>query len=245
MSTTAHPARNASARPSGHCCCGSADHHAGPGDMVNCVPASAISTCWLGVSPYHAMPLSRNSPASAAGRGWTPRAAWKHTGWNGRFARKTKLEMPYSIVSGVCSCSRASTNQRGCCAAASIVKRRVPSRAAGVSTACWVESISAAALTLRTKALTAPSCASVTRSHLLIRTRLANSICRAEERRRRSRQSEVGHRQEDGSVMWAVVPGPQGGGRRCARRLRPPANRDRRACRSCRAARRARQRRRR
>ena len=82
-------------------------------------------------------------------------------------ARKTKEEMPYSSVSGVCSCSRACASHCGCSAALSMLNRAVPSSATGASTLCSVRTTSAVGLDLRRKASTAPSCVSVTRSHLV------------------------------------------------------------------------------
>eukprot|EP00964_Phaeocystis_antarctica_P162226 scaffold136123_cov127-Phaeocystis_antarctica.AAC.1 len=63
------------------------------------------------------MPLSRRSRPRAPGRGLLPSASWRRSGWKGRLARKMQLEIPYSTVSGLCSCSRASASHSGCSSA--------------------------------------------------------------------------------------------------------------------------------
>mmetsp|Transcript_16709 Transcript_16709/g.54212 ORF Transcript_16709/g.54212 Transcript_16709/m.54212 type:complete len:386 (-) Transcript_16709:440-1597(-) len=164
-----------SCRPSGHSSRGSAAHQGGPGVSSNCVPASARLACCSCRVASHAIPLSRSSRASGPARGRTHSAAWRRAGWKGRLARKMKDEMPYSTVSGVCSCSRASTSHCGCSPAFRRSNRAFPSSVAGGSLLCSVRTSSAVGLTLRRKVSIAPSCASLTRSHLLMRRRSANS----------------------------------------------------------------------
>mmetsp|Transcript_47477 Transcript_47477/g.101367 ORF Transcript_47477/g.101367 Transcript_47477/m.101367 type:complete len:206 (+) Transcript_47477:476-1093(+) len=142
---------------SGQCCRGTAAIHGGPGERVNSVPARAAKTRWLGTSPCHMVPLSRKRLASAPGRGRTSRAARRRTGWKGRRARKTKEEMPYSSVSGVCSCSRASVSQFGCFSASCGLKRAVPSSCCGSSTLCSVHMIWAVWFSLRRNVVIEPS----------------------------------------------------------------------------------------
>ena len=73
--------------------------------LVKVVPAGRGSDAWACVGDA---PASRRSPARAPGSGRLPRAACSRSAyWKGRLARKMKELMPYSSVSGVCSCSRA------------------------------------------------------------------------------------------------------------------------------------------
>mmetsp|Transcript_39098 Transcript_39098/g.85922 ORF Transcript_39098/g.85922 Transcript_39098/m.85922 type:complete len:277 (-) Transcript_39098:1651-2481(-) len=89
-----------------------------------------------------------------------------------------KLEMPYSSVSGVCSCSRASFSHCGCISALTILNLgALLSSHAGSSLECNVCTMSAAGLTFSKSACTACTCASLTRSSLLSTSTSANSSC--------------------------------------------------------------------
>mmetsp|Transcript_23730 Transcript_23730/g.35407 ORF Transcript_23730/g.35407 Transcript_23730/m.35407 type:complete len:469 (-) Transcript_23730:64-1470(-) len=95
--------------------------------------------------------------------------------WNGRRLRKVTEEMPYSAVSGVCSPTRASLSQSGCCSATPRSNRLVPSNFCG-STRPHADSMSCAVGLNRPRiARSRPLSSSSKRSILFIIMMLANS----------------------------------------------------------------------
>mmetsp|Transcript_30104 Transcript_30104/g.80340 ORF Transcript_30104/g.80340 Transcript_30104/m.80340 type:complete len:205 (-) Transcript_30104:1907-2521(-) len=83
--------------------------------------------------------------------------------------------MPYSSVSGLCSCSRASASHSGCSSAFWRLNRLFSNNSAGSSLLKRVRTTSAVGLILRRNASTLPSCISSSKSILLTKRTLANS----------------------------------------------------------------------
>mmetsp|Transcript_39779 Transcript_39779/g.110584 ORF Transcript_39779/g.110584 Transcript_39779/m.110584 type:complete len:233 (-) Transcript_39779:370-1068(-) len=83
--------------PAGHSHCGvDAASHCGPPFNLIVAPAWLHSTAVLWSLADQTKPLERSTPSKPY-RSTAP----KRRGWNGRSARYTKLEMPYSSVSGL------------------------------------------------------------------------------------------------------------------------------------------------
>ena len=160
-----------SSSSSGHSFFGTAAHHEPPHSVRHAGPA------WLQEPARSLRVASQKKPLLRTTPGHSP---WMHfmnrPGWNGRRARYTKLLMPYSSVSGVCS-PRSSRSHPGDSFASSKSNNRV-FRTSFKGTFPNAQSTNRArGLSARRIPRSTCNCSGVTRSDLFITITSANSTC--------------------------------------------------------------------
>mmetsp|Transcript_60244 Transcript_60244/g.182173 ORF Transcript_60244/g.182173 Transcript_60244/m.182173 type:complete len:212 (-) Transcript_60244:716-1351(-) len=145
--------------------------HLGPGFSSAESPAELHSTAFSLLPADHAKPFERSTP----GKSKVASIFCRRSGWNGRSARYTKLEMPYSSVSGLWPLPCSSLAHPGTRLADSMSKLFVFRSIDGLTSPYWLSIMRAPGLNFVMMPLRRPNSSAETRSVLLRIRTFANS----------------------------------------------------------------------